>query len=161
MNPTDLLNCARQRAGLASPLSLGRPRQTDLQRAVSDIYYAMFHALATACANTLAGANYNARRQPEWRRIYRSLEHGYVRRQCNDRTAMAQFPPEIRRFAQHFTVVQREREKADYDPESNLTRREVLRLINETEEIIAAFDRTPADRRRAFAIHVLFRNRPA
>ena len=74
---------------------------------------------------------------------------------------MSHFPPEIQRFAQHFTVAQRQRHQADYDPDSNLTRREVLRLINETEQIIQAFDRAPADRRRAFAIHVLFRTRTA
>ena len=159
MNPTDLIDSARQRAGGTSSTGRGRPRQTDLQRAVSDTYYAMFHSLAACGANTLAGTNYIARRQPEWRQIYRALEHGYARQQCNNHRALVQFPSEVQRFGRHFVYTQRLRHQADYDPDSSLTRREVLQLINETEEIIRAFDRAPADRRRAFAIHVLFRAR--
>ena len=161
MNPTDLIDSARQRAGGISQPRLGRPRQTDLQRAVSDTYYAMFHTLAGCCANTLVGTSYVARRQPEWRQIYRALEHGHARRQCSNHRALAQFPPEIQRFGEHFVDTQRLRHQSDYNPESSLTRREVLRLIGETEAIIQAFDRAPADRRRAFAIHVLFRTRTA
>ena len=72
---------------------------------------------------------------------------------------MAHFPPSIRRFGQHFALAQSKRHQADYDPDSNLTRREVLQFINETWEIIEAFDAAPPNHRRAFAIHVLFRNR--
>ena len=159
MNPNDLIDSARQRAGGAVPPGRGRPRQTDLQRAVSDTYYAMFHTLTTCAANALVGTNRAARRQLEWRQIYRALEHGYARRQCSNNRALAQFPTSIRRFGRHFADTQQLRHLADYDPDSNLTRREVLRLINETEQIIQAFDRAPADRRRAFAIYVLFRTR--
>ena len=159
MDPTDLIDSARQRASGTFPAGRGRPRQTDLQRAVSDTYYAMFHSLAACGANTLAGTGYIARRQPEWRQIYRALEHGYARQRCSNHRELAQFPPEIQRFGQHFVYTQRLRHQADYDPDGNLTRRELLQLVNETEEIIQAFETAPADRRRAFAIHVLFRTR--
>lgn len=159
MNPSDLIDSARQRAGGVAPFPRGRPRQTDLQRAVSDTYYAMFHALATCGANTLVGTGYGARRQPEWRQIYRALEHGYARQQCSNQRALAQFPPAIRQFGRHFAGSQQQRHLADYDPDTNLTRDEVLQLIDETTEIIQAFNRAPANRRRAFAIHVLFRTR--
>ena len=161
VNPSDLIDGARQRAGGGVQLRRGRPRQTDLQRAVSDTYYAMFHSLATCRANTLVGTGYSARLQPEWRQIYRALEHGQARRQCGNRETLAQFPPEIQRFGQHFVYTQRLRHQADYDPDSSLTRREVVQLIDETEQIIQTFDRAPAERRRAFAIHVLFRTRTA
>ena len=158
MDPTDLIDSARQRAGGVAPFLPGRPRQTDLQRAVSDAYYAMFHSLATCGANTLAGTGYAARRQAEWRQIYRALEHRYARQQCNNQL-LAQFPTSIRRFGRHFADTQQLRHRADYDPDAIFTRREVLRIINETEEIIRDFQHAPADRRRAFAIHVLFRTR--
>ena len=161
MNPTDLIDSARQRAGGAAPLGRGRPRQTDLQRAVSDVYYAMFHTLAICAANTLVGAGYTARRQPEWRQIYRALEHGYARQQSSNQRTLAHFPPAIRRFGRHFAGSQQLPHLADYDSDSSFARREVLQFINETEEIIRAFDRAPADRRRAFAIYVLFRTRTA
>ena len=159
MNPPDLIDSGRQRAGGISP-GRGRPRQTDLQRAVSDAYYAMFHTLAACCADLLVGVGYFARRRPEWRQIYRALDHGFARRQCNNNAVIAQFPPEIQLFAWYFSETQRLRHLADYDPDSNFTRRDVLQLINETERIIAEFNSAPADRRRAFAVHVLFRNRP-
>ena len=161
MDPTDLIDSARQRAGGVAPFPRGRPRQTDLQRAVSDTYYAMFHTLATCGANTLVGTRSAARRQPEWCQIYRALEHGFARQQCSNQRALARFPPAIRRFGSHFAESQQLRHLADYDPDSSFTRREVLQFINETEEIIQAFDRAPADRRRAFAVHVLFRTRTA
>ena len=159
MNLVDLIYSARQRASGMSQSGLGRPRQADLQRAVSDIYYAMFHTLATCNANSLVRTGYVARRQPEWRQIYRALEHGYARQQCSNHRALAQFPPEIQRFAEHFVDARRLRHQADYDPESKLTRREVLCLIDETEEIIRAFDHALPDRRRVFAVHVPFRTR--
>ena len=161
MNPSDLIDSARQRAGGGSSPGRGRPRQTDLQRAVSDTYYAMFHTLAACGADLLIGTGYLARRRPEWRQIYRALEHGYARRRCSDSAALAQFPQEIQLFAWHFAETQRLRHLADYDPDSNFTRRDLIQLINETERIVAAFNTAPADHRRAFAVHVLFRTRSA
>ena len=159
MNPLDLIDSARQRAGGVVPLPRGRPRQTDLQRAVSDVYYAMFHTLAACCADMLVGAGYVARRRPEWRQIYRALEHGFASRQCSNRRALAQFPLEIQRFGRKFAETQQLRHLADYDPDATFARRDVVQLINETERIIAEFNDAPADRRRAFAVHVLFRTR--
>ena len=34
---------------------LGRPRQSNLRRAISTVYYAMFHCLAKCCADTIVG----------------------------------------------------------------------------------------------------------
>ena len=158
MNPSDLIDSARRRAGGVSP-GLGRPRQTDLQRAVSDTYYAIFHTLATCCADMLIGTGYLARRRPEWRQIYRALEHGYARRQCSNNAALAEYPTVIRRFARHFSDTQRLRHLADYDPDATFVREDVLQIIDEAERIIAEFNDAPADRRRAFAVHVLFRTR--
>ena len=160
MNPPDLIDSARRRAGGVSP-GRGRPRQTDLQRAVRDTYYAMFHALAACCADMLIGTGYLARRRPEWRQIYRALEHGYARRQCSNNAALAQFSQEIRLFTWHFTDTQRLRHLADYDPDATFVREDVLQIIDETERIIVDFNGAPADRRRAFAVHVLFRTRAA
>jgi len=52
LNPRDLLRIARQ---LARWPNRGRPREANLSRAVSATYYALFHALATCCADMLAG----------------------------------------------------------------------------------------------------------
>jgi hypothetical protein len=36
---------------------IGRPRQTDIRRAISASYYGLFHALVTAAADLVIGAN--------------------------------------------------------------------------------------------------------
>ena len=64
----------------------GRPRQTELRRAVSAAYYALFHTLANSCATTLVGSTRANRDQTAWRQTYRSLEHGHAQRQCDNRS---------------------------------------------------------------------------
>ena len=56
MNPDDLIRIARYLASTGTGINAGRPSQADLRRAVSTTYYALFHALAQCCANTLIGA---------------------------------------------------------------------------------------------------------
>ena len=56
--------------------STGRPRQTDLRRAVSTTYYALFHCLAACYADTIVGGPGAKRSKPAWRQAYRALNHG-------------------------------------------------------------------------------------
>ena len=140
MNPRDLIRIARQLASGAAGESTGRPRQADLRRAVSAAYYALFHALALCGANLLAGSNRN---RPAWHQIYRALEHGHARNQCNDQSAMRTFPVEIRDFGQRFVHMQGERQQADYSPNAAFSRGLVIQLIDETEEAITALEVWP------------------
>ena len=159
MNPHDLLRIAEGLARGAIGSGRGRPRQAELRRAISSAYYALFHTLALCGANTLVGAARANRRHLEWIQVYRALEHGYARNQCNNRVAMSRFPPEIRRLGDLFVFMQRERQDADYDPNATFSRTQVVSLIEETARIIADFENTDAGERRAFAIFVLFRLR--
>ena len=159
MNPPHLLDIARLLAGGTGSANPGRPRQTELCRAVSATYYAMFHALALCGANMLAGTTRANRSQPAWRQTYRALEHGPARNQCSNTAVMARFPQEIQDFGELFTSMQRLRHYADYDPEARFTRDRVLQLIDETARIIDRFDNVSTQDRRAFAILVLFRLR--
>ena len=157
MNPQDLIRSARRQA---SGDGRGRPRQTDLCRAVSSAYYAMFHTLARCGADLLAGATRSAQRQPAWAQTYRALEHGHALNQCRNRAVVDRFPPAIQEFAGHFVETQRNRHRADYAPLTSFSRSWVGMLIDQTERIIGQFNATPAADRRAFAIYVLFRLRP-
>ena len=159
MNPRDLVRISRQLASGVMGGSQGRPRQTELCRAVSAAYYALFHALALSGANALVGSSRGSRGQEIWRRVYRALEHGHARNQCNNQAVMRAFPPEIRGFGQVFTDMQRHRHEADYDPAAKFSREEVMQLIDETEDAIAGFANALSVDRRAFAIHVLLRHR--
>ena len=154
MNPRDLIRIARQLASGSVGGSRGRPRQAELRRAVSATYYSLFHALALCVANILAGSDRN---RPSWQQAYRALEHGHVRNQCNDRSAMGSFPPEIRYFGNSFVSMQDQRQQADYSPNATFDRDRVLQLINESEDAISALESAPAPDRRAFALHVLLR----
>ena len=138
---------------------VGRPRQDELRRAVSCAYYAMFHALASCCADMLVGATRARRRQEAWRRTYRALEHGHAKNQCANARMLSGFPPAIQDFGELFIYMQRRRHTADYDPDANFSRSDVIQFIDETEIVIAEFESVDARDRRAFAVFVLLRNR--
>ena len=135
----------------------GRPRVIDLRNAVRATYYAMFHALALTCANTLVGASGAARNRQAWRQTYRALNHGYARRQFSRTRMMSEFPEEIRDFGKLFNEMQRRRHSADYDPfpQEAFDRDTILRDAAEAERVINEFLALPADDRRAFAVYAL------
>ena len=159
MNPRDLIRIARRLASGAVGGNRGRPRQTELCRAVSAVYYALFHSLALSAANTLAGSTPASRSGPAWRRTYRALEHRNAKNQCSNSAAMSQFPPEIQAFGKVFVLLQDQRHYADYDPAASFRRAPVLQLIDEAEDAIIGLDTASVAVRRAFAIHILLRSR--
>ena len=159
MNPDDLIRIARHLAVGGVSDGRGRPRQADLCRAVSTAYYALFHALARCCADMLVGSAVARRRQGTWDRMYRALEHGLAKNQCNDQQQMRLFPPGIQDFGRHFVGMQRFRHQADYAPNGTFSRSQALELINECERVIADLRSAPTIDQRAFAVHVLFRPR--
>lgn len=159
MNAQDLLRIAERLARGAIGDGRGRPRQAELSRAVSAAYYAMFHTLALCGANTLVGAARASRSRPDWNQVYRSLEHGYARNQCNNRAVMDRFPLEIQDFGVLFVRLQQERQAADYDPNASFSRYEAMRFVNEAARSIEAFESADVTDRRAFAVFVLFRLR--
>ena len=159
MDPDDLLMISEGLARGALGSGRGRPRQAELRRAVSTAYYAMFHALALCGANTLAGASREIRSLPAWRQIYRALEHGHARNQCNNRAVVNRFPPEIRDFAELFGEMQLYRQSADYDPDASFSRSHVINLIGETARVVNRFNISGTRYRREFAVFVLFRLR--
>ena len=126
MSWRNLIDTAYLLAGRTNPAA-GRPRQAMLQRAVSTAYYAMFHALCFSNANTIVGSSPVADREA-WTRTYRAVEHGQAHRQMAP-NSLTNSPPEIRNFAKTFRSLQRERHRADYDPNARFIRYDVLRLI--------------------------------
>ena len=151
MTPANLIATARDLAATGR----GRPRQSNLCRAVSTTYYAMFHCLALCCADTLVGAAGTNRSEPAWRQAYRALEHGVARQRCRHRPIMQRFPSEVRQFADKFVDMQQKRHQADYDPEADFAKLIVARDIDETDQAIRSFQGVPVKDRRAFAVYVL------
>ena len=82
MQALDFIETARH----LTTSSSGRPRQSDLRRAVSTAYYALFHCLAICCANMLVGGPGASRSEAAWRQAYRALNHG-AKKRCAPCTA--------------------------------------------------------------------------
>lgn len=137
-----------------------RPRQSNLRRAVSTAYYAMFHCLANCCATTLVGGPGADKSEPAWRQVYRALEHGTAKKNCRNKGFLSKFPQEIEDFANTFVSLQEKRHLADYDPVARFTKVEVQRDIAATKVTIERFRTAPTKHRKAFAVYVLFRRRP-
>lgn len=150
LRDTDFIATARRLADAGRP---GRPLETDLRRAVSTAYYALFHCLAACCADTLVGSA--RRNERAWLRTYRALQHGTVRRRCQHRDT-ADFPDAIRTFANVLVEMQDRRHRADYAPDAAFNKSDVVHYIVRSENAIAAFAAVNLSHRRAFAVHVLF-----
>ncbi len=151
MNPLDLIATARD---LSAVSSRGRPRQSNLRRIISTTYYALFHCLATCCADMLVGGAGANRSRPAWNQTYRALQHGTARQRCHQQN-IARFPDEIRYFARVFVDMQLERHRADYDPDVAFAKADVIQYTNVAEDAIQTFLNAPVRDRRAFAIYVL------
>lgn len=136
----DLLDIADQLARLDS----GRPRQASLRRAVSTAYYALFHALAHLCADTLVG----------WRKpwsfvvpVYRTLDHTRSKEVFKE---MVRHGGDAGLIGGTFIQLQQYRHTADYDPETfPRSRSETLDLIDEVRKAMTCIKAlSPEDRLR-------------
>lgn len=131
--------------------------QTHLRRAVSTVYYALFHCLANCCADTLIGRT--DRNSRGWSLTYRSLSHGRARDACRQKRQIRGFPPEIQSFANLFLVLQKERHTADYDPTPVFFKSDVEGHLRAARLTVERFEAADIRYRREFAAHVLFRER--
>lgn len=152
MKPLDFIATARD---LVQANRKGRTRETNIRRAVSTTYYALFHCLATSNANMLVGGPGARRSQPAWRQTYRALQHGTARQRCEHQGIIIEFPDEIQDFAERFADMQKKRHRADYAPDATFFKSDVIQDITEAEDVIRCFNSVPARDRRAFAVYVL------
>lgn len=151
---------SRELLGTAHRLAaaqVGRPRQSDLKRAISTAYYALFHALAKECADRLAG---NGRNRPDkaWRQTYRALNHGDAKKACAQLRTLG-FPAELIRVGDAFRDLQEARHQADYDPTHRVSRTDALAAIASAEDGLAKLRSASTKYRVAFAVLLLLRAR--
>ena len=134
-----------------------RPRQVDLNRAMSTAYYALYHTLARLCADTLIGVG-KSRSKNAWLQTYRALAHGHARNSCGQ-VHKKGFPPAIQHFASAFIELQTLRHEADYDPTRIFRRSDVLSMIERAERAILDLQTPPRSDLRAFVALVLLPER--
>ena len=72
MNPSELIAIARALANGVIDGGVNPATQTELPRAISCTYYAMFHTLMMSNANTLIGASPADQQRWAWQQTYRS-----------------------------------------------------------------------------------------
>ena len=153
MQPLDFIETARDLAGASRQDR--QPRETNLRRAVSTTYYALFHCLTSCCADTVAGDSPGNRDPLAWNQAYRALEHGTARNRCKDEGKIKRFPYEIKEFAAQFVDLEMKRRRADYDPNANFSRNEVIQDIDAAENVIRCFTKASFKDRRAFVAYIL------
>ena len=119
------------------------------------MYYALFHALASCCADAIVGRKAAETSPAEWRRVYRALDHEAARRACLH-PAITSFPEYIRGFAYLFVESQNRRDDADYDPDGEWFKSEIQDRIETARAAIQDFETAELQEQRAFAVHVLF-----
>ena len=151
MKALDFVATARDLAASTT----GRPRETNLRRAVSTTYYALFHCLAACCADMVVGGARANRSHPAWRQTYRALQHRTAREHCERQIIIRRFPNEIQDLANVFVEMQKKRHSADYDPDAAFSKPDVIQSIHETENVIRHFPQASRKDRRAFAVYLL------
>src|SRR5882672_140703 len=156
-NPDHLLD---QVDRLVAPPAGGAPRQTDLRRAISSAYYALFHALATEAADGLAGARH--RQSPGYALIYRSVGHRSLRALC-DNVSKASLPAKYSKYAPKggfggdleavasaLVDLQDKRHLADYDPTFKARTSDAFLAVATARDALSRFRRASRQSRRAF-----------
>ncbi len=108
--------------------SVRRPRESDLRRAISTVYYALFHCLAECCADTLVGGKRADRTERAWLQVFRALEHGAARDRCNSKK-LADFPKRVQDLGNAFVGLQKRRRDADYNPAAQFSKLSVTSSV--------------------------------
>lgn len=140
-------------------LDAGKPRRSNLNRAVSTAYYAMSSALAHECACATVGQPGRGRPSDAWTIAYRGLDHAAANKGLDQAVRTKSFGSDIAIFAAAFSKLQEFRHRADYDPQYRVSRSEAQRYINEAENAIAALVGADKNHVRHMAIALLVRRR--
>ena len=125
------------------------------RRAVSTAYYAVFHALAKACANTLLpNDNYDS---PDYERVYRTLDHGPLR------DAFSKGPlkevDSLRKIGELVVRLQNERKRADYLPplRNVFSSHQARGLLSQARQAVEAINTLGEEDRKTLAVWLLFK----
>ena len=160
MEPIDLIAVARTLVAGGNAANPHEATDTELRKAVSCAYYAMFHTLCRAYADLMVGPLVGSQVGRElWNLAYRSIDHGPVRSKCSDTGSMSQFSPGIQGFAARLVDLQRLRHEADYDPGTAFDQTQVTQIIDDAEDALAGFNNAPPDEIRLFITYLISRAR--
>ncbi len=128
------------------------------RRAVSTAYYAVFHALAQVCADELLGHSFD-RQSKEYERIYRSLEHGTLKKVFKEEPLRR--VAALEKIGNRLAELQSERIRSDYLPSRALyTRDQCQDLVRSAKSVVRSIAALSTADRKTLAVFLLFRTRP-
>lgn len=149
----ELLDTAKKRLGERT----GRT-EADLRRAVSDLYYALFHVLCETLAALVDADSDRAASKEAWLSLYRLPDHDFVAKRCRD-GRIHDYPEAVRRFAAQFVTFKAKREDADYDVSKQFVHSQVANDIGIVETTIRGFNAVSTQHRQNFAVFVSVKSR--
>jgi len=144
-----------------------KPKQANLRRAISSVYYAVFHLLVDEACRVQIGAQHN---QAPFRQVLgRAYTHGVMKETCKSfgggtlKKGVAKglptgftIPGEIQRLADAFVDLQDYRHLADYDLTERFKRSDVLTLITEVRKHSEKFRNLPPSNETRFFLACLW-----
>ena len=131
IDPQELIATCRK---LVNPQS----SDTDIRRAISTAYYALFHILAASNADLIVGQPGPNSAARAWDRAYRRLEHDRARNnQGPDRHLLPQSGDE---FVRILIEAQGHRLQADYAPNAQLNLSLAVSIIARTDTAVMNID---------------------
>ena len=114
--PIDWRNLIQAGEDALKPQRDSGPTNEHIRRAVSNAYYAMFHALAASNAEVLIGSPHDDLTAAAWIRVYRGVDHNRAKREFENHKD--ELSVEGENFGSVFTALQKRRHSADYDPDA-------------------------------------------
>jgi|EndMetStandDraft_8_1072994.scaffolds.fasta_scaffold575897_2 hypothetical protein len=163
LNPDHLLEQADYLTGTPAA---GAPRQADLRRAISNAYYAIFHAIAAQAADDFFGRAQRA--NPLYSLVYRSIDHKILRAISEDiqkQTPPARytpyipaggFGPDMVAVATAVVDLQEKRHSADYDPLFRVGTPDAVLTVDLARDAVTRFRGAHTSKRKPFLALLLF-----
>lgn len=139
----------------------GPASAAQIRRAISSLYYAVYHSLALKFADALVGGGVEGGLEKAWVEVYRSIEHQKCSAACRelaDRKVPKPFPRQIKLLAADVAQLYEQRLAADYDPTYQPTMIQLNSLLGMVEGHISYIAQLPERDAKALAVWVLFRS---
>jgi hypothetical protein len=129
------------------------------RRAVSTAYYAVFHAIAKICADTLLESV--SQRSDEYLRIYRALDHGPLKSNWQVNDSPLKKLESLRKIGELVIPLQSERIRADYLPPlpHPFSYSQAKEIVEQAQQAISSLSNLKSDERRTLAVWLLFKVR--
>lgn len=142
-----------------------RPRQASLRRAVSTMYYSLFHLLLDEATGVMFGRGGTRRRfrdvlargfsHHSMAATCRSFAGGNLPASIDTVVAPMPIPNDLRHVADVFVQLQDARHQADYNRALSFYKTEVLNLLQDTTDAVEAWQRVRDDEAAKFFLMAL------